>query len=250
VPYVWLANAEQRETGLHLHISEVQRIPPSSVDPTAKNYHWNDLTMGLLGALDRGGDSAVLVDAAGHVVEGPGFNVFCVSRGAIVTPDAGMLEGITRRTVIEMAQALGLPLHCRALPADELRQADEVFLSSSAGGVLPVTRLDGRMLADGATWPDHPTAGGDLLGLACRPGPEPTHRLHGVTGVGPLNHQPRLVGWLSLAQLVSWGSTFYLFALLMAPVEQALGLSRAESHWPSVWPCWSKVCWLSGRPLD
>ena len=149
VPYVWLANAEQRENGLHLQISDVQRIPPTSVDPTAKNYHWNDMTMGLLGALDTGADSAVLVDATGNVVEGPGFNVFCVRQRAIVTPDVGMLEGITRRTVIEMAQSLGLPLHCRALPANELRQADEVFLSTSGGGVLPVTRVDGRVIGDG-----------------------------------------------------------------------------------------------------
>ena len=149
VPYVWLANAEQRENGLHLQISDVQRIPPASVDPTAKNYHWNDMTMGLLGALDTGADSAVLVDATGNVVEGPGFNVFCVRQRAIVTPDVGMLEGITRRTVIEMAQSLGLPLHCRALPASELRQADEVFLSTSGGGVLPVTRVDGQVIGDG-----------------------------------------------------------------------------------------------------
>ena len=153
VPYVWLANAEQRENGLHLQISDVQRIPSSSVDPTAKNYHWNDMTMGLLGALDHGADSAVLVDAAGHVVEGPGFNVFCVRQGAIVTPDLGMLEGITRRTVIEMAQSLGVPLHCRALPANELRQADEVFLSTSGGGVLPVTRVDGQPVGDGRPGP-------------------------------------------------------------------------------------------------
>lgn len=149
VPYVWLANAEQRENGLHLQVSDVQRIPSSSVDPTAKNYHWNDMTMGLLGALDRGADSTVLVDASGHVVEGPGFNVFSVRQGTIVTPDAGMLEGITRRTVIEMAQSLGLPLQCRALPASELRQADEVFLSTSGGGVLPVTRVDGQAVGDG-----------------------------------------------------------------------------------------------------
>ena len=53
VPYVWIANDAQRERGLNLVVSEVQRIPASSVDPRAKNYHWNDLTMGLLGALDR-----------------------------------------------------------------------------------------------------------------------------------------------------------------------------------------------------
>ena len=149
VPYVWIANAEQREKGLHLVISDVQRIPATSVDPSAKNYHWNDLTMGLLGALDAGADSVLLVDALGNVVEGPGFNVFCVSKGVLVTPNEGMLEGVTRRTVIEMAQSLGFELQIRSLPADELRGAQEVFVSTSGGGVLPVTMIDDRTIADG-----------------------------------------------------------------------------------------------------
>ena len=150
VPYVWIANEAQRAQGLHLHVSDVQRIPSASVDARAKNYHWNDLTMGLLGALDAGFDTVVLSDGAGHVVEGPGFNVFAVGAdGEIVTPASGVLEGVTRRTVIEMAQALGLPLQQRALPAAELRGAREAFLSSSGGGVLPVTRVDGATVGDG-----------------------------------------------------------------------------------------------------
>ena len=154
VPYVWIANEAQRARGLHLAVSSVQRIPSTSVDARAKNYHWNDLTMGLLGALDGGADTVVLSDGAGHVVEGPGFNLFCVNaQGTIVTPAEGVLEGITRRTVIEMAAALGLPLQVRALPAAELRGAREVFLSSSGGGVLPVTRVDGAPVGDGAVGP-------------------------------------------------------------------------------------------------
>lgn len=153
VPYVWIANAEQREKGLHVKISDVQRIPATSVDPSVKNYHWNDLTMGLLDAIDAGADSVLLVDAVGNVVEGPGFNVFCVSHGALVTPDAGMLEGVTRRTVIEMAQSLGLDMKIRALPTDELRGADEVFITTSAGGVLPVTTVDNRAVGDGTVGP-------------------------------------------------------------------------------------------------
>lgn len=149
VPYVWLANAQQREHGMHVMISDVQRISPRSVDPTAKNYHWNDLTMGLLGALDAGADSVLLVDGEGNVVEGPGFNVFGVIDGAVVTPGEGMLEGVSRRTVIEMARALGLPVEIRAVPADALRGAQEVFLSTSGGGVLPVTRVDDRVIGDG-----------------------------------------------------------------------------------------------------
>lgn len=153
VPYVWLANAQQREAGLHVMVSAVQRIPAGSVDPTAKNYHWNDLTMGLLGALDAGADSVLLVDAVGNVVEGPGFNVFCVSRGAVVTPSEGMLEGVTRRTVIEIARSLGLEVQLRALAADELRGAEEVFLSTSGGGVLPVTMVDQRAIGNGSPGP-------------------------------------------------------------------------------------------------
>ncbi|CAN7218092.1 MULTISPECIES: aminotransferase class IV [unclassified Variovorax] len=153
VPFVWIANEVQRERGLHLKVSEVQRIPASSVDPKAKNYHWNDLTMGLLGALDAGADTVVLTDAAGNVVEGPGFNVFCVRGGTVVTPKDGVLEGISRRTVIEIAETLGMRVELRDLPAEELRSADEAFLSTSGGGVLPVTRVDDQVLGDGVPGP-------------------------------------------------------------------------------------------------
>ena len=153
VPFVWLANEQQRREGLHLMISDVERIPARSVDPTAKNYHWNDLTMGLLEALDAGADSVLLVDGRGNVVEGPGFNVFAVVEGVVVTPAAGMLEGISRRTVLEMAASLGLPVVLRALPAAELRSAQEVFLSTSGGGVLPVSRVDGAPIGNGQPGP-------------------------------------------------------------------------------------------------
>lgn len=154
VPYVWIATEAQRQQGLHLRISGVPRIPSSSVDARAKNYHWHDLTQGLLGALDEGADTVVLGDGAGNVVEGPGFNIFAVGAdGSIVTPVSGVLEGITRRTVIDIAQALGLKLEQRALPAAQLRGAHEVFVTSSAGGVLAVTRVDGRPAGDGHIGP-------------------------------------------------------------------------------------------------
>ncbi len=153
VPYVWIANEEQRRRGLNVMVSKVQRIPAASVDPTAKNYHWNDLTMGLLDALDAGGDTVLLTDAESNVVEGPGFNIFAVRDGRLVTPREGVLEGITRRTVIEMAQSLGIAVELRPLPAHELRSADEAFLSSSGGGVLPVTRVDGRPIGTGEPGP-------------------------------------------------------------------------------------------------
>ena len=150
---MWIASPEEQERGLHATISGVQRIAPGSVDPTAKNYHWLDLTTGLYEAYERGGETAILVDREDNVVEGPGFNVFVVGDGVISTPDSGVLEGITRRTVMELASDLGTPLERRSVPAGEMRRAGEVFFTSTAGGIMPVTKVDGEAIGDGEPGP-------------------------------------------------------------------------------------------------
>ena len=149
VPFIWIADPDKQEQGLHAEIGSKQRIQPESVDPTVKNYHWLDLETGLLEAYDRGGETVILVDAEDNVVEGPGFNVFAVKNDTISTPDRGVLEGITRKTIIELAAEHGIQLEARPVPADELRRADEVFLSSTAGGVIPVTTVDGGAVGNG-----------------------------------------------------------------------------------------------------
>ncbi|HEX2742027.1 MAG TPA: aminotransferase class IV [Rubrobacter sp.] len=149
VPFVWIAYPEKQERGLHATIGRGQRIAPESVDPTVKNYHWLDLETGLLEAYERGGETVILVDAKDNIVEGPGFNVFAVKDNEISTPDRGVLEGVTRKTVIELAAEQDIPLEARSVPADELRRADEVFLSSTAGGIIPVTTVDGEPVGNG-----------------------------------------------------------------------------------------------------
>ena len=143
LPYVWIASREKQLAGLDLHISERQRIPSTSVDPTIKNYHWMDLVQSLYDAYDLGRDTSCVVDAAGNIAEGPGFNVFMVKDGVVHTADAGVLEGISRRTAIELCHQLEIPINIAPLPAAAMRQADEVFLTSSGGGILPIARLDG-----------------------------------------------------------------------------------------------------------
>lgn len=146
IPFVWIADPDRQRRGIDLVVGTPQRIPPASVDPRIKNYHWLDFVMGLFEAYERGGETVVLTDGAGHVTEGPGFNVFAAHGGApatIVTPAAGVLEGISRRTVIELAQREGLRVELRALPVEELRRADEVFLSSTGGGVIPIGSIEG-----------------------------------------------------------------------------------------------------------
>jgi branched-chain amino acid aminotransferase len=153
VPFIWIADPEKQERGLHAVIGSKQRIAPESVDPTVKNYHWLDLETGLLEAYERGGETVILVDAEDNVVEGPGFNVFAVEHGTISTPDRGVLEGITRKTIIELAAEHGMQPEARPIPAGELGQADEVFLSSTAGGVIPVTTVDGEAVDNGEPGP-------------------------------------------------------------------------------------------------
>lgn len=144
IPFVWIADPHKQARGIDLHVSDVQRIAPASVDPRVKNYHWLDMVGALFQAYDRGAETAVLVDGAGHVTEGPGFNVFAVVEGELLTPAAGVLEGISRRTVIELARAQGLAVRETLLPVEALRRADEVFLSSTGGGVIGVSRVDGQ----------------------------------------------------------------------------------------------------------
>lgn len=153
IPFVWIADAQKQESGLSLHISAQQRIPPHAVDPTVKNYHWLDFTRGLLDAYERGAETVVLVDATGNVVEGPGFNLFAVHGGVLTTPAQGVLDGITRRTVIELARDTGTTVREELLPAQAVREADEIFLTSTAGGVMPVTSVDGTAVGDGAPGP-------------------------------------------------------------------------------------------------
>lgn len=149
VPFVWIADPRAQGAGLALRISDVMRIPAASVDPTVKNYHWHDLTRGLLDAYDRGDETAVLVDGAGNVAEGPGFNIFVVANGGLATPDAGVLEGITRLTAIEIAREAGHVVEERPVAVAELRAADEIFITSTAGGIMPVTRVDGSAVGQG-----------------------------------------------------------------------------------------------------
>ena len=149
IPFVWIADDSLREQGLNLLISQQQRIPPESVDPRIKNYHWLDMVMALFEAYDHGADTAVLVDAEGNLVEGPGFNVFARQGDTVITPARGVLEGVTRATILELLAKEDLQLIQDSLTAAMAQTADEVFITSTAGGVMPVTRIAGQAVGDG-----------------------------------------------------------------------------------------------------
>jgi branched-chain amino acid aminotransferase len=145
--YTSIATPEQRSKGLDIVISERYiRTPPRAVDPTAKNFNWQDMKLSLFEARERDSDWSVLTDADGYLTEAPGANVFVVEGGEISTPDSGCLEGITRLAALELAETIGIPTRLEKIHADRLRGADDAFLTSSAGGIMPVNRVDGVLL--------------------------------------------------------------------------------------------------------
>ncbi len=153
IPFGSVANEEQMKHGLHMAVTNVLRIPPGSVDPTVKNYHWLDMVKGLYAAYERGADTAALVDRNGNVSEGPGFNIFAVKDGRVSTPDRSVLLGITRQTIFDICAEMDVACRAGDIPAETLKAADEVFVTSTAGGVMPVTRIDGQAIGSGETGP-------------------------------------------------------------------------------------------------
>lgn len=154
VPYVHVVKPELAEAGVQVMLSEtVRRIPEDSVNPLVKNYHWGDFTQGLFAAKEAGFETVLLADHAGNVTEGPGFNVFALKDGRVITPERGVLHGITRRTILELAEAQDFDVEERALSVLELTEAEEVFLSSSGGGVIPVARINDRQFSNGVAGP-------------------------------------------------------------------------------------------------
>jgi branched-chain amino acid aminotransferase len=150
VPFGWILKQEDFEKGLDVLLTDIKRIPPSSVDPTIKNYHWMDLVTGMLNAYEKGKDTAVLVDENNNITEGPGFNLFCINDSGIFTPDHGVLEGITRQSVFDLAKELHLPITKKSISVEELYSAQELFATSTAGGIMPITKVSGQEIGKGS----------------------------------------------------------------------------------------------------
>ncbi len=148
-PYVWILPPERFETGARVNIASVRSIPPQSLDPRIKSVSRLHFDLASLETYAAGMDETIMLDLDGHVTEGPGFNVFMAKNDTLFTPPAGILRGITRDTVMEIASEAGVEMQVTPLTAYDLLAADEIFLSSTAGGVMPVVEVEGRQIGDG-----------------------------------------------------------------------------------------------------
>ncbi|MGI9476669.1 MAG: aminotransferase class IV [Hyphomicrobiaceae bacterium] len=153
LPYYKVVSDEELSAGSDIVIADTIRIPPESVDPRIKNFGRLDFVRSLFEAYDRNARYAVLLDQEDNVTEGRGWNIFALNGGVLLSPDSGVLEGITRRTVVELSEKLNIDCRLTKIPATTLREADEVFITSTAGGIMPVRGIDGAPVGDGAPGP-------------------------------------------------------------------------------------------------
>ncbi|ETS77695.1 hypothetical protein PFICI_09757 [Pestalotiopsis fici W106-1] len=154
-PYVWVMEPEIQSSGGGSAIvaRTVRRCPPGAMDPTVKNLQWGDLVRGLFEAADRGATYPFLTDGDANLTEGSGFNIVLVKDGKLYTPDRGVLQGVTRKSVIDAAHALGLETHVQLVPIEMTYEADEIFMCTTAGGIMPITTLDGKPVNGGKIGP-------------------------------------------------------------------------------------------------
>ena len=146
-PYIFLADEEKRSTGIRIMISSMRGFAPDTLDPRFKCLDRLNSQLIRLEALEAGYDDAVWLDGHGYVAEAAASNIFVVKNDEIFTPQTGILRGITRATVLELAERGGIPHRESQLTAFDLYSADEVFTCSTAGGPLPVREVSGRAIA-------------------------------------------------------------------------------------------------------
>ena len=154
MPFIWVMPPDMQITGGSAVVTRtVRRVPPGAIDPTVKNLQWGDFTRGVIEAGDRGATYPILPDGDGNITEGSGYNIFVVKDGVLRTPRRGVLEGVTRRTVLEIAAAKGWTTAVEEVPVGAVYDCDELFFTTTAGGVMPITELDGVPVGGGQVGP-------------------------------------------------------------------------------------------------
>jgi branched-chain amino acid aminotransferase len=143
---------EGTRNGIRAKVSSWERISPRSLIPAAKaSGQYLNSVLAKIESLKAGYDEAILLDDHGHVCEGSGENVYVVRDGAILTPPqtASILDGINRRSVVQIARDLGYAVVERDITRAELYLADEVFLTGTAAELVPVREVDDHPIGSG-----------------------------------------------------------------------------------------------------
>ena len=144
------------QNGARLKTSLWRRVPDYAIPSRAKvNGAYVNSVLGKQDAIDSGYDDCLFLDAEGHVCELSAANIFIVREGVLSTPDksSDILEGINRKTILELAKDMGVPTTERSIDLTELYVADEVFACGTSSFVAPIVEIDARKIGSGKIGP-------------------------------------------------------------------------------------------------
>jgi branched-chain amino acid aminotransferase len=146
---------EMYEEGMAVIVAKTVRTSPRMLAPVVKNLNYLNNILAKIEAIDAGVAEAIMLNEHGNIAECTGDNLFIVAGGKALTPppEAGILVGITRGVVIDLARRLGIPVAERDVNVDALYAADECFLTGTAAEVISVTSVDGGTIGDGRPGP-------------------------------------------------------------------------------------------------
>ncbi len=146
---------EAYEQGLDLITCTTRRNLPTALNPEIKSLNYLNNILAMIEVSRVGAHEGLMLNHFGYVTEGTGDNLFIVRGGVLKTPPphAGLLEGITRQVVLELAEAMELPSREEQVTVYEVHTADECFLTGTAAEIVPVARCDGRIIGDGKPGP-------------------------------------------------------------------------------------------------
>jgi branched-chain amino acid aminotransferase len=153
--HIQLYPKEMYEKGLEIVTASTIRNHSAALSPRIKSLNYLNNIMAKIEGLQAGCVEALMLNAKGEVAECTGDNIFIVRNGVLMTPpiDAGILEGITREAVIELAEEMNVPVEQVPFVRHDVFIADECFLTGSAAEVIPVVKLDSRVIGDGKPGP-------------------------------------------------------------------------------------------------
>jgi branched-chain amino acid aminotransferase len=138
------------EKGLIAITVGVRRNAPEAMPPNIKSLNYLNNILAKIEANAKGGDEAIMFDVNGNLSEGSGDNIFVVKNGQIITPPAlNNLRGITRAAAIEIATMKGIKVAEINMGLFDIYTADEVFVTGTAAEIAPISKIDGRLIADG-----------------------------------------------------------------------------------------------------
>ncbi len=146
---------ELYDNGLEIVTASTIRNHPAATNPRIKSLNYLNNILAKMEGIRAGCLEALMLNHKGEVAECTGDNIFLVKQGVLRTPplDAGILEGVTRNAVIDLARADGIVVQEMSLTRHDVYTADECFLTGTAAEVIPVVKIDGRLIGTGKPGP-------------------------------------------------------------------------------------------------